>query len=79
VEIQDALDAIWEVKPEGRSTIWQFIRKRFFSYGVVLNMGFLLLVSLVISAALTALSRWGSSLAIPVFIFHIIDVLFRSR
>src|SRR6185295_15200649 len=65
IEIQDALN-----------TIWEFIRKRFVSFGMVLSIGFLLLVSLVISAALTAIGRWGSTLSVPTPFFHVLDVLF---
>ena len=76
VEIQDALNTVWEVQPAPRSTVWGFIRKRFVSYGMVLSVGSLLLVSLVISAALTAVGRWGSTLSVPTPFFHVIDVLF---
>jgi len=76
VEIQDALNTVWEVKPAPRGTVWAFIRKRFVSFGMVLSIGFLLLVSLVISAALTAVGRWGSTLSVPTPFFHVLDVLF---
>ena len=76
VEIQDALNTIWETQPAPRGTVWQFIRKRFVSFGMVLSVGFLLLVSLVISAALTAIGRWGSTLSVPTPFFHALDVLF---
>jgi membrane protein len=75
VEIQDALNTIWEIEPRPRGTIWYFLRKRFVSFGMVLSIGFLLLVSLVVSAALTALGRWGSALAVPTPIFHLVDAL----
>jgi membrane protein len=75
VEIQDALNAIWEVKAKPRDTVLQFIRKRFVSFGMVLSTGFLLLVSLVVSATLTALGRWGSALSVPTPIFHLVDGL----
>jgi membrane protein len=74
VEIQDALNTIWEIEAKPRGTVWEFIRKRFVGYGMVLSMGFLLLVSLVVSAALTALGRWGSTLSVP--LFHLVDVVF---
>src|SRR5262249_1704862 len=76
LEIQDALNTIWEVRARPRGTVWGFIRKRFVSYGMVVSIGFLLLVSLVVSAALTALGRWGSALSIPTPVFHAIDMLF---
>jgi len=76
VEIQDALNTVWEVRPTPRGTIWGLIRKRFVSCGMVLSVGFLLLVSLVISAALTAVGRWGSTLSVPTPFFHVVDILF---
>jgi membrane protein len=59
-ELKDGLDQIWNVPPERMSGIWYFITKRLLSIGLILSIGFLLLVSLVFSAVLTALSkRWG--------------------
>lgn len=53
-QLQDALNTIWEVQPKPDQGIWGTIRSRFLSFGMVLGIGFLLLVSLVISAALSA-------------------------
>ena len=59
-ELKNDLDEIWETPPE-RLTGWShFFRTRLLSLGLVLAVGFLLLVSLVFSAALAALRRaWG--------------------
>ncbi len=58
-ELQSALDRIWKaperLKPSG---IWGVLRARLLSFGIVLSIGFLLIVSLVASAAISALSRW---------------------
>jgi len=56
-ELQDAMDTIWEVvpKPGNRFALMRLLRQRFLSFAMVLGIGFLLLVSLVISAALGAL------------------------
>jgi membrane protein len=54
-ELQDALDTIWEVQPKPGLGIWGTIKKRFFSFGMVLGVGFLLLVSLIISTILSTL------------------------
>src|ERR1700730_1281018 len=53
-ELQYTLDRIWNTPPEKAVVWWQFVRKRVLSLGLVLGVGFLLLVSLVASAALTA-------------------------
>lgn len=62
-ELQSALDRIWEV-PAGKqaSGIWHLTRQRLLSFGMVLVLGLLMLVSLVVSAALTALGRWWGGL-----------------
>jgi membrane protein len=55
LELQDALNKIWRVKP-GSENFWVCtFRKRFSSFGLVLATGFLLLVSLALSAALAVL------------------------
>ena len=60
-QLQSALNRIWEVKPEARSGIWEMIRARFLSFAAVLGTGFLLSVSLVVSAGVAAFGRvgWG--------------------
>lgn len=58
-ELQDALDRIWRVAPRRRSAgLWGLLRTRLLSFGMILGIGFLLVVSLALSAALRALSRW---------------------
>src|SRR3979409_149889 len=57
VELKSGLDEIWDVPPERRQGFWYFIRTRLLSVGVILALAFMLLVSLVISAALTALEK----------------------
>lgn len=58
VELQSALDKIWKVKRRSESVWVGVIRQRFFSFGLVLGTGFLLMVSLVLSAALGAVGRF---------------------
>jgi len=52
-EMQAALNAIWKAKPEG-STVTRLIRARLASVGLVAALGFLLIVSLAVSAGVTA-------------------------
>jgi membrane protein len=61
-QLQDALNTMWEVAPKPQKGILGFIKKRFFSFTMVVGVGFLLLVSLAISAALSALSEWSVGL-----------------
>ena len=62
-ELQDALNRIWKVptKPEG-SGLWRLVRARLLSFGMILGIGFLLMVSLAFSAGLAALNRWWEPL-----------------
>jgi membrane protein len=60
-ELQSDLDRIWRVPATPGQSLWGVIRQRLLSFGLILALGFLLLVSLVINAALTALGReWAS-------------------
>jgi membrane protein len=56
-ELQDSLNTIWEVQPKPNQGILATLKNRFFSFTMVLGVGFLLLVSLVISTALSALGN----------------------
>ena len=56
VELQDALNTIWEVEPKPGRSVWVIVRGRFLSFSLVLGSAFLLLVSLVLSAAMAAVS-----------------------
>jgi membrane protein len=58
--LQDALNRVWKVKPDPkRGGIRGFIGKRVLSFGMVLGVAFLLLVSMVISAALAGIGSWA--------------------
>jgi membrane protein len=56
-QLQDALNTIWEVRPKPGRGVIRIIRERFLSFAMVIVIGFLLLVSLVITTALSALTR----------------------
>jgi membrane protein len=60
-ELKDAMDRIWRTPASNGSGIWTLLRARLLSLGLVLGIGFLLLVSLVLSAALAALDKWSAS------------------
>ena len=60
-QLKDALNTIWEVEPKKGGGIGGFIRERFLSFTMVLGVGFLLLVSLVMSAALGAMGSFLSA------------------
>jgi membrane protein len=58
-ELQNALERIWHT-PEPAQEVgwWRFVKRRVLSVGMVLGVGFLLLVSLVVSAGLSAVGGW---------------------
>ncbi len=62
-ELQDAMDRIWRAPARHQTSgIWGLLRARLLSFGMILSVGFLLMVSLVMEAMLSALSRWWSPL-----------------
>jgi membrane protein len=78
VELQSALNQIWEVKadPNKKGGWWTLVRDRLLSLAMILGVGFLMLVSLLVSAGLAAASAWleGRLALQPVF-WQAIDAL----
>ena len=63
-ELQNALDRIWRAPPrQGGSNVWLLVKGRLLSFSMILVIGFLLIVSLVASAAFAAIGTWWA----PVF------------
>lgn len=63
VELQNSLDRIWGVPKRSRlGSLWQIVRARFLSVGLVFGVGFLLMVSLLVSTLLAALDIWIGAL-----------------
>jgi membrane protein len=61
-QFQKSLNIIWEVKTdETKSGIWNVIKVRLFSFGLIVSIAFILIVSLIISTALAALGNWLSA------------------
>lgn len=60
-QFQKSLNTIWEVKTyKSKYGIWSFVRIRLFSFGLIITIAFLLIVSLLISALLSAFGDWLS-------------------
>src|SRR3954466_10434767 len=58
-ELQSDLDRIWKAPEVARPAgIWGLVRTRLLSFGLIVSIGFLLLVSLVVSAGLAAVGSW---------------------
>ena len=87
IALQGALNHAWEVKPDPKQGgIMQFITKRLFSIGMVLGIGFLLAVSMALTAGISAIGqRLGGGVAEPVMYvvelvlsFAVLTVLFAA-
>jgi membrane protein len=58
-ELQNAFDRIWRAPGKDKEGgIWGLMRSRLLSFGMILGIGFLLMVSLVFNAAVAALGKW---------------------
>jgi membrane protein len=60
VQLKDALNTVWEVEARKRGGIWQFLRAYLISLAGILALGFLLLISLLLSTAVSASGNYFS-------------------
>src|ERR1700712_2419891 len=74
VQLKDALNVVWEVEEAKLSGLWHFARNYVLSFAAVLSLGFLLLISLVVSAGLAATGKYASTY-LPEGILHIVTML----
>jgi membrane protein len=58
VQLKDALNTVWEVETPPGSGIWRFVRTYIWSLAGVLSVGFLLLISLLLTAGLSAAGKY---------------------
>jgi len=58
VQLKDAFNTVWEVDAKKVNGLWQFIRTYLISVAAVISLGFLLLVSLVFTAALSVIGKY---------------------
>lgn len=77
VTLQESINDIWNLKVKPRNNIWQFLKDRFLSFGLILSVGLLLLISFVISAVLTSFTDYLKQLLpdLAVVFIHIIDLI----
>jgi membrane protein len=57
-ELESNLNRIWKAEPDKGSGLWHFLHTRLLSFGLVLAIGFLLITSLAVSAAIAVWSRY---------------------
>ncbi|MEO8085974.1 MAG: YihY/virulence factor BrkB family protein [Bacteroidota bacterium] len=78
VELQRSLNSIWQVKGKiAKSGIKAFITTRLFSFGLIISIAFMLLISLVITSLVAAIGNWMQQHWSESFIvlFHVINFL----
>jgi membrane protein len=75
-ELQNALDRIWRAPaPKKASGWWKLLHSRLLSFGMILGVAFLLMVSLVVSALLSALGRfWSEVVGGWEVVAHLLDI-----
>ncbi|GAA4003194.1 YihY/virulence factor BrkB family protein [Hymenobacter fastidiosus] len=75
VTLQESINDIWNLKVKPRNGIWQFIHDRFLSFGLILSVALLLLISFVISAVLSAFTGYLQRLLpeVTVILIRFID------
>jgi membrane protein len=75
-ELQVALDKIWEADTAKTSGVMAIVRQRFLSFGLVLAIGLMLLISLILSAALSVVGTlMHNALPVPEWLLHGFDLL----
>jgi membrane protein len=75
-ELQDSMNAIWEVKPRPGGGVKGILKARFFSFAMVLGVAFLLLVSFLLSAAINIVGKFvGDGLPGGVALWTVVNIV----
>jgi membrane protein len=74
VQLKDALNVVWEVEASKESGLWNFARSYILSFAAVLALGFLLLVSLLVTTALAAAGKFAAPY-MPEAALHVVSTL----
>jgi len=76
-ELQKSLNIIWDVKMKPNQSFFKIIKDRIFSFGLILSIGFLLLISMVVTSLITALSTWLQSFFPDyiVYVFYVVNFI----
>jgi membrane protein len=76
-QMQISLNQIWKVKAKPKKAWLKTIKNRLFSFGLIVSIGFLLLISLLVSAGLSSLGEWMRA-QMPdalLFLFHVLNFI----
>jgi membrane protein len=75
-QLKDALNTVWGIEPKAGRGIWGFLKDNVLSFATLIGAGFLLLVSLIVSTALSAFGKWfGGVLPLPESVLQLMNVL----
>ncbi|MCA0174741.1 MAG: YihY/virulence factor BrkB family protein [Proteobacteria bacterium] len=75
-ELQATLDLIWRAPPPKATSLWSLLRARVLSFGLILGLGFLLVVSLALGALVAMLQKWWMPhLAGWVWVHQVLDLV----
>lgn len=75
-ELRASLNRIWDAPPQPAGGLMALIKDRFFSFAMVLSIGFLLLISLAVSAALAAAGKYLSdALPVPASVLYVANIV----
>jgi membrane protein len=76
-QLQQSLNKVWEVEPDKDAGFKKLLKDRASSFGIILVIGFLLLISLLLSTALSVLSDYISNFLpdFTVYVFFVVEVL----
>ncbi len=73
-QLQDALNAIWNVEGKPHGDVKGFVKKRLMSFAMIIGVGFLLLLALIISAALSALGTLFGGI-FTALVLHVLNII----
>lgn len=76
-EIQDSINSVWGLKAKAKAGIWKLVKDRLLSFGIIGSLGFLLLVSLAVTAVVEGLNQRLQHIFpdITVVLFYIINLI----
>jgi membrane protein len=75
-ELRDALNTVWDAQPDQASGFMAMVKQKLFSFGMVLSVGFLLLVLLILSAGLALAGKFfGQMLPLPAAVFLVVNFI----
>ncbi|MDQ3192555.1 MAG: YihY/virulence factor BrkB family protein [Bacteroidota bacterium] len=73
-QLQKSLNRIWGVRPKPEKAFLKYLKDRLFSFGLILAIGFLMLISLVLTSLLAFLGSWFQQ-KFPDFLYVIVNII----